>query len=121
MLVENLDVEADGFFAGESVEIAADGVDFARDALRGARLGPLEDHVLDEVGDAVQLGHFVTRTGAHPDAHGDGADVLHALSEHDEPAGEDSAADVAFAVHGGFRRDFRIGYDRFLDALFSDR
>ena len=114
VLVEHLDVEADGFLAGESVEIAADGVDFAGDALRGARLGPLENHVLDEVGDAVQLGHFVTRTGAHPDPHSDGADVLHALGEHDEPAGEDSAADVAFAVHCGFHGDFRSRiYDRF--------
>ena len=104
VLVEHLDVEADGLLAGEGVEIAADGVDFAGDALRGARLGPLEDHVLDEVGDAVQLGHFVARTGAHPHAHGDRADVLHALGEHDEAAGEDGAADVAFVIHGSFRR-----------------
>ena len=109
VLVENLDVEADGFFAGKGVEIAADGVDFAGDALGGARLGPLEDHVLDEMGDAVQLGDFVARTGAHPDAHGDGADVLHALGEDDETAGEDSTADVAFAGHGSFRGTFRAG------------
>ena len=38
VLVEDLDVEADGFFAGEGVEVAADGVDLAGDALGGAGL-----------------------------------------------------------------------------------
>ena len=53
VFVEDLDVEADGFFAGEGVEVAADGVDFAGELLGGAGGGALEDHVLDEVGDAV--------------------------------------------------------------------
>jgi hypothetical protein len=53
VLVEDLDVEADGLFAGEGVEVAADGVDLAGDLLGGAGGGALEDHVLDEVGDAV--------------------------------------------------------------------
>jgi hypothetical protein len=100
VLVEHLDVEADGFFAGEGVEIAADGVDFAGDALRGARLGALEDHVLDKVRDAVELGNLMTGANAHPHPHGDGADMLHALGEDDETAGEDSTADIAFAGHG---------------------
>jgi hypothetical protein len=56
VLVEDLDVEADGLFAGEGVEIAADGVDLAGDLLGRARGGALEDHVLDEVGDAVSGG-----------------------------------------------------------------
>ena len=99
MLVEDLDVEADGFLAGEGVEIATDGVDFAGDALGGAGFGSFEDHVLDKVGDAIELGDFVTGAGAHPDAHGDGADVFHALSEDDETAGEDSTADISFGVH----------------------
>ncbi len=53
VLVEHLDVEADGLLAGEGVEVAADGVDLAGDVLRGAGGGALEDHVLDEVGEAV--------------------------------------------------------------------
>ncbi len=36
MLIEDLEVEADGFFAGERVEISADRVDLAGDALGGA-------------------------------------------------------------------------------------
>ncbi len=56
VLVEDFDIEADGLFAGEGVEVAADGVDFAGDLLGGAGGGALEDHVLDEVGDAVDRG-----------------------------------------------------------------
>ena len=104
VFVEDLDVETDGFFAGKGVEVAADGVDFAGDALRGAGFGSFEDHVLDEVGDAVKFRHFVTGASAHPDTHSDGADVLHALGEDDEAAGKDSTADVAFAGHFDYRR-----------------
>ncbi len=100
VLVEDLDVEADGFFAGEGVEVAADRIHFAGDALRGAGFGALEDHVLDKVRYAVELRDLVTGADAHPDPHRDRADVLHALGEDDEAAGEDSTADIAFAVHG---------------------
>jgi hypothetical protein len=34
MLVEHLDVEADGLLAGKGVKIAADGIHFASDPLR---------------------------------------------------------------------------------------
>ena len=53
VFVEHLDVEADGFLAGEGVEIAADRVDFPGDVLRRAGGGAFEDHVLDEVREAV--------------------------------------------------------------------
>ncbi len=99
MLVQDLDVEADGFLAGEGVEVAADSVHFAGDALGGARFGALEDHVLDKVGDAVDLGQLVARASANPNAHGDGADVIHFFSQNREPVGQDSAAYVAFIIH----------------------
>src|ERR1700734_2931026 len=99
VLVEDLDIEADSFFAGKGVEVATDGVDFAGDTLRGAGFGPFENHVLDKMGDAVELGDFVTRAGAHPYAHGDGADVLHALGEDDETAGQHGTADISFFGH----------------------
>jgi len=76
---EGFDVEADGFFAGEGVEIATDGIHFAGDELRGAGAGSFEEHVLDEVGDAVGFGWLAAGTGFDPDAHGDGAEVFHAL------------------------------------------
>ncbi len=99
MLVEHLDVEADGFLAGEGVEVAADGVHFAGDVLRGARFGALEDHVLDEVGDAVDFGQLVARAGPNPDAHGDGADVVHFFGQNRKPVGQDGAAYIAFVIH----------------------
>ncbi len=99
VLVEDLDVEADGFLAGESVDVAADGVDFASDVLGGAVFGALEDHVLDEVGDAIDFGQLVAGAGIDPDAHGDGADVVHALGEDGEAVGECGALNVAFLIH----------------------
>ena len=81
VLVEHLDVEADAFLGGEGVHVAADGVDLPRDFLSSAVLGSFENHVLDEVGDAVPLGIFIARTGLQPDADGGRADMLHLLGD----------------------------------------
>ncbi len=67
---QRLDVEADGLFAGESVKVAADGVHFAGDVLGGAGASALEEHVLDEVGDAVGFGGLAAGAGLDPYAHG---------------------------------------------------
>ncbi len=56
MLVEHLGVEADQLLGGEGVQIAADGIDRARDVFGGTARGALEQHVLDEMRDAVLLG-----------------------------------------------------------------
>jgi len=76
---EGFDVEADGLFAGKGVEIASDGVHFTGDELGRAGAGAFEEHVLDEVGDAVGFGGLAAGTGLDPNAHGDGAEVFHAL------------------------------------------
>ena len=106
---EGLDVEADGFFAGEGVEVAADGVHFAGDVLGGAGAGSLEDHVFDEVGDAVGFGGFAAGAGLDPDAHGDGAQMFHALGQNDEAVGQNGAAKVSFVVIVSVRFDCRLG------------
>ena len=49
VFVQDLYVEANAFLSGEGIHVAADGVDLAGDFLRRAVLGPLENHVLDEV------------------------------------------------------------------------
>ena len=67
--------------------------------LRRSGLGALEDHVLDEMGDAIDLGHLVARAGANPDAHGDGADVVHFFGKNRKPVGQDGAANIAFVIH----------------------
>ena len=95
MLVQHLDVEADAFLGGEGVHVAADGVDLARNFLGAAVLRALEDHVLDEVRDAVPLQIFVAGAGLDPDSDRGGANVLHLLGNKDQPVGQDLATDVA--------------------------
>jgi hypothetical protein len=87
VFVEYLDVEADALFGGEGVHVAADGIDLAGDLLGGAVLGPFEDHVLDEVGNAVRLRSFVAGTGLEPNADGSRTDVFHLLGDHGEAVG----------------------------------
>ena len=58
VLVQHLRVEAHQFLGGEGVQIAADGVHRARDLLGGPVGGALEQHVLDEVREAVLLLRF---------------------------------------------------------------
>ncbi len=95
MLVEHLNVEADAFLGGEGVHVAADGVDLARDFLGGAVLGPFEDHVLNEMGDAVPFGIFVARTGLQPDTDRGGADVLHLLGDDGQAVGQLLTTNIA--------------------------
>jgi len=95
ILVENFGVETDLLFGGEGVEHAADGIHFAGDGFGGAALRAFEDHVFDEMGEAIFLGNFAARTVANPDADGDGANVGHRLGDDDEPVGKNVALDVA--------------------------
>jgi hypothetical protein len=55
--------------------------------------------VLDEVRDAVDFGWLAAGAGLDPDAHGDGAQVVHALSEDYEAVGQYGAADVSLVIH----------------------
>ena len=59
MLVEHLDEVAGVFLGGEGVEVPADRVDLLGDVFGGAGGGALEEHVLDEVGDAFVRRGFV--------------------------------------------------------------
>ena len=56
VLVENFGVEAHQFLGGEGIQVAADGIDRARDIFGRTAGGALEEHVLDEMRDAVLLG-----------------------------------------------------------------
>ena len=59
-----LDVVPGDSFAGERVELSADGVDLAGDvAGRRPALRPLEEHVLGEVRDPVRVRGLVARSG----------------------------------------------------------
>ena len=95
LLFKHLDVEADVFLAGEGVKVAAHAVHFAGDLLRGAGGGALEDHMFDEVGDAVAFGGLIARPAGDPNAHGEAVHVVHAFGENEQTVGEDGATDIA--------------------------
>ena len=104
VLVEHLDVEAGVLLGGEGVHLATDRVHRARDGLGGARLGPLEDQVLDEVGHAEAALRLVSGAALDPHPDGDGPDVLHPLRDDTDAARKD-ALPVPFAHWGPpFRR-----------------
>ncbi len=94
VFVEYLYVEADGFFAGEGVNVSADGVHFARNLLCGAAGGPFKDHVLDKMRDAVAFGNFVARTALHPDTYGNRADMGHLFADHSQAIGQNFSPNI---------------------------
>ena len=100
MLVEDLDAEADTFFRGEGVHVAADGIHLASDVLRRTRLCAFEHHVLDEVGDTIPLRIFVARAAFYPNSNRDRTNVLHLLGDQGQPVGEHLTADIAVGIHG---------------------
>src|SRR5215469_13726078 len=67
VFVEHFYVETNTFLRGESVQVSPDGINLARDGLGGPVVRPLEDHVLDEMGQAVPLRFFVPRSRLDPD------------------------------------------------------
>ena len=66
MLIENFNVETDAFLRRESIHVAADRVYLPSDLFRCAVPGPLENHVLNEMGDAIPLRVFVSGAGLDP-------------------------------------------------------
>src|SRR6476620_6580010 len=99
MLIQHLDAEADAFFGGEGVDVAADRVDLPRNIFGGAVLSPFEDHMLDEMRNAIPLLVFVAGSGLNPDSDRDRTDVLHLLGDYGEPVGEHLTPDVSAFIH----------------------
>ena len=99
MLVEHLDVVARVLLRRERVHLTADRVDRLRDVLGAAGGRPLEEHVLDKVGDAALLLRLVARAAREPDADADGAHVRHPLRKETETIRE-HVADDRWLRHG---------------------
>src|SRR5262249_18516591 len=101
VLIENFDVEANAFFGGKGIHVAANGDHLACNILGGPAAGTLKHHVLEEMRDAVGLGVFVAGTGFDPNADGNRADVLHLLGKHRETVRQNLPANVPeFLNHG---------------------
>ena len=94
MFVEDFGVEANLLFRGESIEHAADRIHFTGDGFRGAALGAFENHVLDEMREAVFFRRFAARAVADPNADGDRTDVGHRLGDDHEAIAENVFLDV---------------------------
>ncbi len=93
MLVEHLDVVAGVFLRGERVELPADRIDRLRDVLGRAGRGALEEHVLDEVGDAAARLDLVARAARQPHADRHRPHVGHRLGDEPQPVVEYLADD----------------------------
>ena len=92
VLVEHLDVVAGVFLRREGVEVAADRVDLLGDVLGRAVLGALEEHVLDEVGDAAAGVALVAGSAGQPDADRHAPHVRHRLGDEAEAGRMELAA-----------------------------
>src|SRR5207247_10388472 len=88
VLIQNLDVVAGVFLRRKRIELAADGIHSLRDVFRGARVGALEQHVLDKMRDAAVFFRFVTRPAREPHAQADRAYVAHRFSHETNPVVE---------------------------------
>src|SRR6476646_3702203 len=94
MLVEHFGVITNLLFRSESVEHAADRNQFAGNSFRGAALGAFENHVLDEMREAVFFRDLAAGAVANPNADGDGTDVGHGLGDDHEAISENMLLDV---------------------------
>src|SRR5665213_3550295 len=93
MAVDDVRVETGRLFVGHRVELAADRVHLFGDLARGPALRPLEHHVFEEVRDPAALGRFERGADVTPDPDGGGADLAHALGEHEQTVGEAAGPD----------------------------
>src|SRR5579872_813016 len=105
MLIDDTRMIARRFFVGEGIEISPDRIHQLGDLARAACRGALEQHVLDDVGDAALAGLLVRRSDADPQTETYAAHVRDALR--DDP---DAVAQRRFAIgivqfrHARFRR-----------------
>src|ERR1043166_3094263 len=105
MLVENFSVETNELFRSECVEIAADRINRARDVLGGPGLGTLEQHMLDEMRNAVLFRRLAAGSAADPDSHRNRTDMRHGLGNHTHAIRQHGPFNVSQrAVKGAVRR-----------------
>ena len=88
VLLQHLHVIGGLLARGVGVDVAADRLDLLGDLRRGAALGALERHVLEEVRDAVLRLLLVAGAGGDIGAERDGLDPLHPFGDDGEAGGE---------------------------------
>src|SRR6266571_4071961 len=82
VLVQNLGVEGGALPGRKGIELPAERVDLPRDGLGGAPPSALEDHVLDEVREALLARLLIARADIHPDPDRDRPHRRYPLGDH---------------------------------------
>src|SRR5882724_4160931 len=95
MLVEDLDVVADEFLGSERIQTTADRIDGPRDLFGRPVLGPLEQHMLDEMRNSSFFERLFARPRADPNADGNAAHVRHLFGDDSNAVGEHGSLNVA--------------------------
>ena len=95
VLVDDLGVIAGALLGGKRVHLAADRVHLFGDLHGAALLCALEEHVLDEVRQAVFPARLKHRSRADPQPHADGAEMRDFFGDHAKAVGQRK-----FVVHG---------------------
>ncbi len=75
------------------VDVAADILDFFRDARRAAALRALEGHMFEKMRNAVFFGGFITRAGGDIGAEGNGFDAFHPFGHDGKAIGKGGNGD----------------------------
>src|SRR4051794_21895278 len=91
MLIQYFGVEADQFLTGECVQAPSYRIDGARDVLRGAVFSSLEQHVLNEMRNAIFGAMLYPRATADPNAQRDGPNVGHCFRNYPDAVGQRGA------------------------------
>ncbi len=81
VFVQHLDTETGTLLGGKSVEVASDGIHGPGNFFRGTAPGPLEEHVLNKMSDAILFPCLASRSAAKPDPQGHGPDVRERLRD----------------------------------------
>ena len=79
MIARCFGVKAGHILAREGIDLRAERIKRVGELERGARRRPLEEHVLDEMGNSVLFIRFICGARSNEYAHGDGQQSLHLL------------------------------------------
>ena len=112
VVIQDFGTVTDDFLTRKGIQVAADGVHLLGNLFGRAPAGALEQQVLDEMSHTVQFRRFAAGARLHPDPHGNGTDMRHALGENGEPIVQHVLFDI---LHGVRVLEAGVGFSGRLD------